>query len=152
MTTGYSNAIDEIYGLFNVAWLAGTTAIVGYIPQIYWQGNETNDLPEIDKYYVRFNIKPVLEQQKTLSNVVDGIGKKRYNNVGMLFANIFTPLSDVTHMEKGRSLAELGRNAYRGKTTAGGIFFRNATIEEFSHSDKYFNFRVVAEYDYDDIG
>ncbi|PCI27885.1 hypothetical protein COB55_04920 [Candidatus Wolfebacteria bacterium] len=153
MTSTYPNAIDEILDTFNVEWeKPSTAAIVGYTPQVFWPGIERPKIPPTNLYYVEVETSSVSEDQKTLSNFVDGVGKKRYNNKGMLFVNIFAPLSDSKHMELGGDLSVVAQNSLRGKTTTSCIYFTNVVILNMGHSSKFFHFRVVADYNYDDIG
>lgn len=148
MTATYPQAIDEMYGLFNTAWAAGAPAIVGYLPEIRWQGVEKEGSPETKKYWCRVSSQSVLERQITFRNGTD----KRYQTDGLLFVQVFAPMSDAKAMENLRALAVVARNAFRGKTTSSMIWFRNVRINELGPDNKAYRCNVVAEYQYDEIG
>lgn len=148
MTATYPQAIDEMYGLFNTAWAAGAPTIVGYLPEIRWQGVEKEGSPETKKYWCRVSSQSVLERQITFRNGTD----KRYQTDGLLFVQVFAPMSDAKAMENLRALAVVARNAFRGKTTSSMIWFRNVRINELGPDNKAYRCNVVAEYQYDEIG
>lgn len=148
MTATYPQAIDDIFTLFRTAWLAQTAAIVGYVPAVRWPGVEEPTRPPVDKFWARVSQQTVIERQITFRNVVD----KRYETNGLLFVQVFAPMSDPQAMERLRALAVVARNAFRGKATASEIWFRNARINELPPDGKAFRCNVVADYQYDEIG
>lgn len=147
MTTTYPAALDEMFALFRDAWNTGATAIVGYVPEVRWPGVEEPDKPETKKYWARVSTQTVLERQATFRNGDD----KRYTTDGLLFVQIFCPMSDARAMERGRNLAVLARNAFRGEETSSSVWFRNARINELSPDGKAYRFNVVTEYEYDEL-
>lgn len=147
MTIDYEAAIDTIFALFLTDWNANTTPIVGYIPDVQYQGVEEPETPPSDKYWVRLSQQTVLESQSTFRNGVNG---KRYTTEGLVFVQIFCPRSDSESMEKGRKLAKVARNAYRGKSIPGSIWFRDSRINEIPPEEKFIRFNVISEYEYDE--
>jgi len=148
MTATYTEAVDAINGAFYEAWQAEAASIVGSVPEIRWQGVEA-DKPPQNVFWCRVSIQTVYEEQTTLSN---DNGTKRYRTGGLVFVQIFCPTADAQAMDKGRKLAIVARNAFRGKQTANGVWFRNARINELPPEDDAYRLNVVADYEYDDIG
>jgi len=148
MTTTYVEAIDQIFSLFNSAWVANSSAIAGYVPEVRWPGVEETGTPDASKFWARVSQQTVLEEQATLS---DNNGKRRYTADGLIFVQLFCPKSDVEAMDKGRKLAVIARNSFRGKTTSGKVWFRNARINELAPEESAYRFNVVAEYEYDEV-
>lgn len=148
----YQEAIDEISAFFYNAWSAGTTSIVGYIPKIFWDGQEESIKPYVDKFHVRFKIKSTLESQVTLQGNVDGGGARRYNNKGFVMIDIYSPVSQSNHIVLLNELSVLSRDAFRGKRTASGVVFNNATIKNIGAVDTFYNNIVISDYNYDTIG
>lgn len=148
MTTTYVEAIDQMFSLFNSAWNAETTAIVGYVPEVRWPGVEEPGTPDASKYWARVSQQTVIEEQTTIG---DSNGKRRYTASGLIFVQIFCPKSEAAAMENGRNLAVIARNSFRGKTTSGKVWFRNARINELAPEESAYRFNVVAEYEYDEI-
>lgn len=148
MTTTYTEAVDQIFALFKTALNSNASAVVGYVPEIRWQGVEKPGTPDPSKYWCRVSQITVDEDQATLS---DDNGKRRYTSYGLVFVQLFCPKSDVEAMAKGRSLAMIARNAFRGKTTSGRVWFRNARIKELDPDSDSIRFNIVSDYEYDEI-
>lgn len=148
----YDEAVYEIYNQFNEIWIDESAAIVGYIPEVRWPGIPEPAKPPQDKFWIRFTQRNVIEQQATLSNCVTEPFKRRYENSGFIVIQLFCPRSKDTSMHLGRNLAKLARSAYRGKTTAGGIVFRNVTIVELDPEELFYRFNVKSEYEFGEIG
>lgn len=152
MTASYTQAVDAMFALFNVAWSAGAAAIVGSVPQIRWQGVEGTSPPPVNGYWCRVSTQNVIEQQTTHKTGIAPNENRRYTSSGLLFVQLFCPMSDAQAMDKGRQLAMLARNAFRGKSTSNDVWFRNARINELSPEDNSYRFNIIVEYEYDDIG
>lgn len=147
MSTTYENAVSEMFERFYSVWQAGTTAIVGYVPEVRWQGVENGQAPGYDKFWVRVSQQTVLEQQSTLRNPTCG---QRFRTDGLLFIQLFCPKSDPSAMEFGRKLATLARNAFRGYTTASGVWFRNPRVSELESEERWVRLNVTVNYQYDE--
>lgn len=143
---------DEINALFLAAWNAGSAAIAGYVPEIRWQGVQYRDLPDGSKFWVRLSKQTVFEEQATLSTCEGVPGKRKYTASGLVFVQIFCPKSNTQAFELGQKLAKLARNAFRGKSTPGKVWFRNTRINELTPEELYERFNVVTEFEYDEIG
>lgn len=147
--TEYEEAIDEMFALFNIAWQAGTSSIVSYIPEIQWPGVEPAVKQDASKYWCRVSQRTVSEEQSCLKN---SEGVTTYTAEGNVFIQLFCPRSDSQSMQLGRKLAVVARNAFRGKTTSGKVWFRNCRIKELDPEEKYNRFNVVCDYQYDEQG
>lgn len=148
----YEQAIDEMFALFKAKWDAESAAVAGYVPEIRWDGVPEAGTPDKSKFWARVSTQEIRENQDTLSDCVGEPGKKRYLASGLIFVQIFSPLSIASSKHKGRILARIARNAFRGKTTAGGIWFRNARINNLAADDNWNRFNAVAEYEFNEIG
>jgi len=146
MTT-YEQALADIFGLFNTAWVAKTTAIVGYVPPVRWPGIEQPTTPDRSKFWARVSQKTSNESQTTLRNGDNG---QRYTNRGTLYVQIFCPVSESGSISKGRKLAEVARDAFRGKHSLNGVWFRNAKIVEMPTEQDWFAFTAQVDYIYDE--
>lgn len=152
MTATYKEAVDAMFRLFWLAWTADAATIVGIIPEVRWQGVEGKDPPDANNYWCRVSTQTVLERQATLKSGIDSSENRRYTTQGMLFVQLFCPMSDAQAMDKGRQLAMLARNAFRGKETDNGVWFRNARINELPPDENAYRFNIVVEFEFDDIG
>lgn len=148
----YAEASDEINLLIKEAWELQSSDIVGYIPELRWQGIQYRNLPDTSKYWARVSIQTIFEEQASLSNGVGLAGKRRFESSGLVFVQIFCPKSDARAFEKGKLLAVIARDAFRGKSTESAIFFRNVRIQEIPQEDNFERLNIVAEFEYDEIG
>ena len=147
MTT-YENALDEIFGLFDTAWKAGATAIVGEVPHVLWYGSEESELPDRAKYWARVSHKVISNQQSTLRN---GNTAQRYTTKGILSVQIFCPFIVSKGITLGRRLAVLARSAYINKETTGGVWFRNGKIVEGRIDKDWVPLIVTVETEFDEL-
>lgn len=148
----YPDAIDELYAKFVAAWNAQSAAVVGYVPQIFFQGVQPETPPDSSKYWCRVSHDIVIESQTSLSTCEGAPGQRRYTAQGLLFVQLFGPKEDAQAFEFLQKLAIIGRNAYRGKTTPGHIWFRNVRVKPLPDEELYKRFNVIAEFEYDEIG
>lgn len=152
MTTNYIDARNEINSLFYEAWQLKAAAIAGYLPEIRWQGVQYRSLPDGSKIWGRVSIQTVFEEQTTLSTCEGKPGQKRYTASGLVFVQLFCPKSDTESYAKGGKLAKIARDAFRGKSTPGKVWFRNARINEIPPEELYERYNVVTEFEYDELG
>lgn len=161
MAATYTTAVDEIFaqaraklgrGSLNAGASIGcaATTLIGYEIDVRWQGVELASTPDATKYWARVSIQGVSEAQVSLADEVTGPAKRRYEPKGLIFVQVFAPMV-ADGMDKGRKLAMIARDAFRGQQTASGVVFRNVRINELPNDGKSYRFNVVAEYEYDDI-
>lgn len=147
-----SEARDEMFSLFSVAWATDAPAIAGYAPEVRWQGKEEPAAPDASKFWVRVSTQHVFEEQKSLTTEVTGQGKRRYEVSGLIFVQLFCPKSNPRATEQGYLLAQVARAAFRGKSTPGNVWFYNVRINELPEEDQFYRFNIIGEYEYDEIG
>ena len=148
MTT-YENAVNEIFSLFNTKWQANTTAIVGYIPTVFWQGVKEPNLPDSSKYWARISTRMVLEQQSSISACVGPEGMKKYESVGIVTVQLFCPQSDIQVGARGRKLAQMVKNIFRRRST--NVWFLDSTLQELSPEPSWFRFNITAELHFEEV-
>ena len=143
----YSQAVSEINKIFNDKWIAESSAIGTYIPEIRWNGIEKLDKPDPSKFWLYHSVYNVTDEQKTLSNNV--VGGKRYQSEGVILIQLFCPKSILNSKDKGRKLASIARNAYRSVQSE--VDFKNATIKDIDPEELYYRFNVIVDYSFDEI-
>lgn len=148
----FDAAVKEMEALFYAAWQANSGAVFGYIPEIEWEGKESASKVDRSKVWARFSTQNVFEEQATLSACVDEPFVRRYEGSGLIFVQLFLPKTVANALMKGRTLAKVARNAYRGKKSDGGITFHNVRINNIPPEELFYRINVVAEYDYDELG
>lgn len=148
MTATYLTAQDAIFGQFNTDWAAGATAIVGYIPRVFFQGVTREDKPEPNKHFVRVSVQTVSDRQVTFRGA-DGL--RRYRTDGLVIVQLFAPVSEAGGWRKCQRLAVLARDVYRGRTASGNIWFRNVRLNELPPENAWDRINVIAEYQFDEL-
>ena len=151
MTTDYRGATDDIFGLITKTVEQQSTAVIGYTPEIRYQGVPENNMPGTDKVWMRASIQTVDEQQKTFSTCEGAPGKKLYSSYGLVFVQIFIPKTKNGLWSKGTTFASVLRNAFRGSKSGNGVWFRNPRIEELTPEADFFRINVVSEFEYSEI-
>lgn len=144
MSADYDEATDEMFALVAAGWQA-SLSIVTPIPELRWPA-DTSAIPDPSQYWARVSRQTVLERQATFRN-----GVKRYVTSGLIFVQVFAPVSEANGWEKGSKLAKLARNIFRGAETSSSVWFRNARINELTADRGAHRFNVVAEFEYDEL-
>jgi hypothetical protein len=132
-------AIDSMFAQFYADWKDGTPAIVGYVPETRWQGVRYAALPAGDQYWCRVSEQTVLETRAA-------IGNQFFESSGLVFVQIFAPMTDPKGFENARALAELAKNAFRKQNAL--VRFQNARNTPLPSEDGFYRYNVVTEYDY----
>jgi hypothetical protein len=152
MTATRALARDDIMAMFLAAWNANTPAICTTVPPIIWQGFEPSAPLPASFYWVRIAINTMVENQTTLCSTVGTEGQNRYTASGIVVIQLFCPRSIAGSYQTGGLLAQVARNAFRGKESPNGVWFRNATVKDVSPEDAYWRFNMTCNFVYDDIG
>lgn len=148
MTATYEKANDEMVVRVQETWDASTSIIVGEECQIFYPGIVEPETPPVGTFWARMSRQTVREPQTTLRNGEE----KRYRSFGLVFVQLFAPLSDSQGAEKLRLLATAMRNGFRSGDTPSGVTFVNHRINELAADGKSHRCNVVTEYEYDEIG
>jgi hypothetical protein len=98
------------------------------------------------KSWARINLRHGPRSQANLAG--DG-ATRRYTSVGLLTIQVMAP-SDST-IGTDDSLVAQFIAAYSGKTTSGGVWFRNVRGVEVGEDGAWFQTNVYAEFEYDEI-
>lgn len=145
MTETYSGAIGQMARMLKTAWDAGLPAIVGYVPEIRWPYDEKRELPPLDKYWARFSYTTVRDVPATHR---DGSAGKRYLIEGILFVQLFAPMSDALAGKRMEQIIPLVRNIWLVQSD---ITFRNVRPNELQQQDKWYRANIVAEFEYFEV-
>jgi hypothetical protein len=141
----YSDAIDTLFGIVNAAW-AGALSIVGYTPEIRWQGREVPNKPPINKIWARVSSQIVTDTQASLA---DKNSKRIYHAKGLLYIQLFCPRTDDLTIP--RLFAQYIREAFRSESSDGNIWFTNPRIVEQPPTKAHYPIVVSTNFEYDNI-
>lgn len=149
MPTTPEAAYEAITDHFSAYWAANAVDVINPAPELRFEGIETGEIPK--EFFARFALRPALEGQSSLR---DGDNGQRYTAEGIIFVQVFGPrgAANPRAQEYTRRLANVAKNAFRGQSLFGCIWFRNCRVNALDPESKYHRFNAIAEYRYDEIG
>lgn len=148
MSLTLSTARDEILGLFNEYWLFQTPVYNnGQAIEVEWQGVDTKKPPRPGKPLARIFIKHSQSSQRTFG----ATGARRFTRFGLVTVQVFAPIVRGNGLSLSEKLAIIARDAFEGRGTDSGIWFRNARTVEIGPDGTFFQYNVVVEFQYDEF-
>lgn len=144
----YPTAVDTILGLFKEHWEAETPALNAGSPvRVEWPGVDSGGTPPPDQPYARIRVRHTTSRQVTFGKV----GERRFNRPGFVTVQIFAPIVGGSGLTFAENLATIARNAYEGRGTPSGIWFRRSAIQDIGEDGTFHQFNVVVEFEYDEM-
>lgn len=139
MTATFSEAQDQVMGLFAAAWVFAP----GSPPVHYPDRAEPAGFPPKSGAWARVTMEDTESDRVSLGRTA------RYRTDGVLIVQLFAP--GGTGRQTTRALAELVIGAFRGKRTAGGVWFHREVARDVGADGPWWQTNVVIEYQYDTI-
>lgn len=144
----FDSARDEILGLFWDDWEANTPALNGgQAPVVRWPGVDSGDPPPADAAWARITVQHATSRQSTLGEP----GNRRFSRPGLVTVQIFTPLSAGGGLFLAEKLAIIARNAFEGRGTPSGIWFRDVRVQEAGVDGSWYRMDVRVGFEYDEL-
>lgn len=143
MSFSYNEAIDEMLKPFRDAWVVGA----GY-RAIYEDVAQTDDKggpPKGHTPWARVMVRMASAGQASLG----GKDQKRWNRTGVITVQVFTEVGKG--LSASRAAAKIVTDAYEGKATPGGVWFRNVRPVEAPADGDFAQVNVVIEFTYDEV-
>ncbi|MEQ1624983.1 MAG: hypothetical protein ABL870_09840 [Sediminibacterium sp.] len=145
-----SQAKDDILTLFKAYWDAQLLALYPTLSvQLIWPGVDIQTPPLPETPFLRVSIFHNFSRQATFAP-----GAKRYERSGLVTIQIFTPLSSnlvAPNIALCEKLGIITRDAFEGKNTPGGVWFRNANLREVGSDGTWYQFNMSVEFNYDEF-
>ncbi len=150
MTATPQQAREEVYELFTNDWKASAGVILNPIPEIRYQGKEKGEVPQ--GAFVRISMQQVRSSQSahTMRDDPEASGTQ-YTTYGLIFVQVFVPVSLRDGYFKGELLATFARDIFRARETPSGVWFRNARFNELEPEGSKHRWNVSVEYEYNEI-
>jgi hypothetical protein len=146
MNMTYRGAKDEMFAALKTLWDAETPAVYGgAIPTIFWDGVPPAQ-PVATASWAFVTLRHVAGSQVSLS---DPAGLRRFEKNGIITVSVFSPL--IKGLALGEKLAEIAKKSFEGKSTPGGVWFKNVRIVEVGPDGPWFMWNVLAEFRYDEL-
>jgi len=140
----FTEARDEIHTLFKTAWDAGaeTAGKVVLYADSKTQVPKTDDADDNPDLWAKITIQHNGGSQATLG------GNRCFNRFGVVTVQIFTPLG--TGLSLGDNVYKIVVDAYEGKTTPGGVWFRNVAVNEVGPEGEWYQTNIIADFEYEE--
>lgn len=142
MSINYPAVIDEMFTTVK-AIADGSSDLIGYVPEVRWQGVPKSTKPPVDKFWLRASKMIVTEQQASLSSVDD---TRMWEAIGLMYVQCFCPRNLASSIDNGRLFAERMRNAFRQQSLSGEIWYRNQKVVELPETAESYPINVVIEF------
>lgn len=136
-------ATDEMLAAFKTRWDSLTTAVCGYVPAVEWPGLDPMNPEDKTKAWARIAI---LHNKSSQTGFGDS-GSRMHTRTGFVAIQIFTPRDLLI----AQQLGIIARNAYEDQPTAGGVWFRDATVNEVGTTASWCQLNVLIEFQYDEL-
>ena len=150
MPTTPVDARYEMLTLFEDAWPDATAGILDYTPQATYQGVILKEPVDESKYWVRVSLKSADSRQTSFvdSEAAEKTARE-YTTIGVLFVQVFAPMSEVDGYENGLKLAQAAQRIFQNAETSSSVWFRNVRIKDDLGDDgKSWLFNTVADYSF----
>ena len=147
MTTDYVGATDAIYADVYAAWKSACTTVLGAEQKMFFQGIVKDSAVEIgaaNEFWSRTS-------RQTVDQGSNGPGARKHAAVGLIFVQMFFPLSAKGAWRSGTQIATTVKNALARRSSSGTVWFRNPRINELTPDGTHHRLNVVAEFEYDEI-
>lgn len=135
MSLTFTAARDEILTLFYTAWVAHPDALQLF----FW--DVRHDSPESTPF------ARIILRHAEGNN--DGITNKRFERSGVAIVQIFTLFGEG--LSKSDILSKVAADAFQGKATPGGVWFRNVRLNEIGQDGEFFQVNILADFSYCEV-
>ncbi len=144
----FDSARDEILGLFNTYWTAQTPALNGgQAVRVEWPGVDAGGPPSASEAWARIAVRHGTSRQGTFGPP----GQRRFLRLGLITVQLFTPLAAGGGLSFAENLGIIARNAFEGRSTDSGIWFRNARLQEVGPDGEWYQMNMTVEFQYDEV-
>ena len=132
MSLTFNEAADDIFQLIKAAW-----DITGL--ELSWP-NVKPAKPTNNDSHAKVFIRHVTGGQRTIGS------SNLFERVGLVTIQVFIPVGKG--LQEGYTLAKVLVDAFEGKSTSNGVWFKNTVPEEANNIGQFFQINVVTEFWY----
>ena len=154
----YDQLEDELNSYFKTNWdyfltngiptLGISSPNLAYNPRVEYPNVELEDFVDIEQIKVRLTYDDVDSSQKSFTGGrADQIGTL-FRSVGIIVVQLFLPKSKYVSKHANEFSLAIQR-MYQSKTSSNGVCFRNAIINKQPTIDKFFQYNISCDYEYD---
>lgn len=152
MSIDRQQARKEVFARIDAVWQDKAEPIVGYLPEMRYQGVPEGSRPDKDKYWARSALQEVrtINSAHIMSNE-PGESPAEFTSYGLVIIQVFAP-KEMGAWEIGEQLAGILQRCFMAANTNSGVWFRNPRINELDQDrDDWFRWNVIVEYQFDQV-
>lgn len=144
MSLSRQQAIDEMSGIFKTAW---ETTLGFPAALVTWPNVASKSVPPAGQTpWARFLLTHTSGRAGGLSGPT---GTGIYFREGLITVQYFQALGKG--LSGATDPAKTIMDAYEGKTSAGGVIFRNVSTNEIGPDGDFYQVNIVANFEYDEV-
>lgn len=133
-TLTYKQATDDMYTMIKTAW--DTTGHEMFYESVRDQREDDNTA------WASSVIRHALGFQATLG----GPSYRTFERQGVVIVSIYAPVGKG--LQDSYALAKVIADAFEGKASPNGVWFKNITIQEIGRDGQFFQVNVLTEFSY----
>lgn len=148
-------AENEMKTLFSDRWRAEVltrtfTELRGtsYKPEIFWEDVENPNQNNTGRHKAHFRIRRARTHQASMKGGRNELIGTKYTSRGLVVIELYFATAGFKKSDRN-FLELLAQSCFIGKTTPGGVWFRNPTIVPLPFEENYYRTNVLIEYTYD---
>lgn len=140
MSLTFRQARDEINKQFTDAWkLANPT-----FPIVYDDFGPVT-VPKTALPWARLSMRHNRGEQETLAAP---LGNRLFLRDGLVTVQVFAPSGEG--LTRAYDLAKVAADAFEGKATPGGVWFRSVRLREVGPDGNWFQVNIIADFQYNE--
>lgn len=140
MSLTYVEARDEMFTMVNDAWTASPISKNDLFWDAVPKDRPTDQLPWAVVY-----LRHATGGQRTLG----GVGFREFERLGVVIVTIFVPIGNG--LSESYALATVLSDAFEGQASPGGIWFRDAAIQEIGSDGDFYQVNFTVNFTYSEI-
>lgn len=133
----FEEAIDDMQEMVLDAWTP-----TGH--KVFWESVDA-DRETDDTAWLISTIRHVTGRQQTLG----GVGGRAFQRTGIIFLQIYTRVGKG--LQESYQLAKVLVDAFEGKSSPNGVWFRNVRINEVGKDGTFSQTNVTVEFQYNEV-
>lgn len=140
----YTDALDTMFGIVQGVWTNFANTLLGYLPQIRWQGKQIAGKPPANQIWARVSLQVVTDEQASLQNIN---GDRLYDVKGLLYIQLFCPRTDQD-LQNGRQFAQIIQQTLRQDSADGNVWMSKAKIVEMTPTSLAYPITISVNFEY----
>lgn len=140
MSLTFEEAFDDMADMFKAAW--DTTNLAA----AYEDLADDDPLPKGDASWARFSVR---HEESFQASMGAALNQRQFRRRGTITVQIFTPSGKG--LSERLTLAKVVSDAFEGRSSPGGVWFKNVKMNEIGRDGYFFQTNVLINFEYDEV-